>query len=470
MPQQPIPSKLGGNIKFLEYFGFGLGDTASNFFFQTFSFFLFYYYTEVFGLAAAAVGIMFLVTRLTDVITDPLMGIIADRTNTKWGKYRPYLLWMAVPYGICGYLIFANPEFGATGKLVYAYITYSLMMLVYTAINVPYSSLMGVISPSPDERATASSFRFVLAFTGGLLLTLFVKPLVKKLGGDDEVLGYQYTMALFAVISVALFWICFASTKERVKPPKGQTSDFKGEIKELFKNRPWVILFFAAVFSTTFIVSRNSVMLHYFKFVAGNGDEVLLSVLGLELDRAAVFMGSSMFFMALGVLICGLVVKRFDKKKLSIFLTVFTAFCLFGFYFIPPQQYWTLFILNAVTSLTMGPTSMLVWAMYGDVADYGEHTYGRRSTGLIHSATLSALKSGSMIAGFLAGVLLDVFGYVEQVVEQTEGAILGITLMFSIVPAIFALLKATALYVYPLDKGKMNVIVQNLAERKAAEG
>src|SRR5688572_29180892 len=244
-------------LKTSEYVGYALGDTASNLFFQTFNIFLTYYYVDVWALAASSVSWMMLMVRFTDAVADPIMGIIADRTETRWGKFRPYLLWMAIPYGVTGYLIFANPNLGPSGKLIYAYVTYTLMLFAYTGVNVPYSSLLGVLSPSSRTRTVASSFRFVGAFGGGLLVSLLVRPLVKRLGAGDEVSGFQQTMAMFAVLSVLLFWVTFATTRERVTPPAGQTSSIKGELKELGRNRPWLILLFAAAFSTTFIVMRS---------------------------------------------------------------------------------------------------------------------------------------------------------------------------------------------------------------------
>ncbi len=464
MPHDRTLGRSGdaGKLSFVENLGFGLGDMASNLFFQTFNIFLLYYYTDVFGIAPAVAGTMFFLVRFFDAANDPIMGVIADRTKTKWGKYRPYLLWMAIPYGICGYLIFANPDLGETGKVVYATVTYALMLMAYTAINVPYSSLMGVISPSSQARTLASTYRFVCAFGGGLLISLLVRPLVKELGGGDEVAGFQYTMALFAGLSILLFWTTFATTRERVQPPKGQVNDIKGEIKELFRNKPWIILFVAAMFSTTFIIMRNSVTIHYFKYVAGTGDDMFVWIF----DKSTFFLSSSMFMMMLGVLCMGFVVRRFDKRTLSIALTFTTAACLVAFYFIPASNYGLMLGVNALAAFTMGPTSALVWAMYGDVADYGEYTFGRRSTGLIHSATLFALKTGSMIAGTLAGWVLGWFGFVANE-EQSASSLLGISLVFSVIPALFAVGKGIALVCYPLNAEKVTEVEKALVERKA---
>src|SRR6185369_14057176 len=218
-------------LKLTEYVGYALGDTASNFFFQTFNIFLTYYYVDVWGIPATALLWMMPVVRLMGAFDDPIMGLIADRTQTRWGKFRPYLLWGAIPYGICGYLMFAGPNLSADGKITYAFITYALMLMSYTVINVPYSSLLGVISPSSRTRTVASSFRFVGAFAGALLITLFVRPLVKGLGGGNETRGFQMTMAIFAVASVAMFWTTFLMTKEGVTPPAGQKTNVKEELR-----------------------------------------------------------------------------------------------------------------------------------------------------------------------------------------------------------------------------------------------
>lgn len=456
------PPKVDQHLPVREYLGYALGDTASCFFFWTFNIFLTYYYVDVWGLPAAAVSLMMLVVRLFDAISDGAMGIIADRTKTRWGKFRPYLLWIAIPYGVCGYLIFANPDLGSGGKLPYAYVTYTLMLLAYTAINVPYNALLGVLSPSPAVRAVASSYRFAGANAGGLLISLFVRPLVKHLGGDDELAGFQQTMAIFAVISVALFWLSFANTRERVEPPLHQVSDAKQEIKELIGNRPWLVFLFAAVFSTTFVVMRSGSTLFYFKYVVGDTGEPLFWVL----DKSTVFLSSGMLCQVLGNLGLAFVAGKVDKRNAATVLTLITGACYAVFYFVPVDNFPLQLGLNAVGMLCMGPTSALVFAMYGDVADYGEWKFGRRSTALVYSASLFAMKTGSMLAGALVPVFLDAFGFVKGV-EQSASALLGITLAFSVVPGLFAALKAWSIWLFPLNKAKVADIERELALRRA---
>lgn len=456
------PSARDGLSK-REYIGYALGDTASNLFFQTFNIFITYYYVDVWGILPGAIVSMMLWVRLWDAVNDPIMGVIADRTNTRWGKFRPYLLWMAVPYGICGYLIFANPDFEQAGKLIYAYITYTLMLMAYTAINVPYSALLGVISPSSRTRAMASSFRFVGAFGGGFMISLGVRPLVKSLGGTDEILGFQLTMAIFAVVSIAMFLVCFATTKERVAPPPAQKTNLGQDLVDLARNWPWVALLIASIFSTTFIILRSGSTLFYFKYVV---EADTTPVLFGTFDKATVFLSSNALCQMIGAAGLGFVARFADKRRLAIALTTITAICYGSFYFLPKENFGLLLSVNAFGSLCMGPTSALVWAMYGDVADYGEWKFGRRATGLVYSASLFALKTGSMAAGIILPLFLAGFGFVRDV-PQSPDAMFGILMAFSIVPGIVALLKAVSIWVYPLTQAKVDEIEADLGARRA---
>ncbi|HKO90826.1 MAG TPA: MFS transporter [Polyangiaceae bacterium] len=462
-PASPSASSRSKGLSLTEYVGYALGDTASNLFFQTFNIFLTYYYVDVWGLAAVAVSHMMLLVRFIDAVADPVMGIIADRTQTRWGKFRPYILAMAVPYGVSGYLIFADPDLTQSAKLWYAYGTYTLMLFAYTGVNVPYSSLLGVLSPSSETRTVASSFRFVGAFGGGLLISLCVRPLVKALGGGDEVHGFQQTMAIFAVLSVLLFTVTFATTRERVTPPPGQKSNAKEELLELWQNRPWMILLIAAVFSTSFIGLRAGSTIFYFKYCVGDdGSPVLFG----HLDRVTVFLASGSACMMAGSACLGLFARMADKRSLAVVLTLITAVAYSLFFVLPPDNFGLLLAVNAIGTFAMGPTSALVWAMYADVADYGEWRFGRRSTGLVYSASLFALKTGTMVAGWMLPLVLDRFGFVPKV-AQTESALLGILLAFSVGPGIFALLKAVALWVYPLHRREVLRIEEALRERRA---
>jgi GPH family glycoside/pentoside/hexuronide:cation symporter len=397
---------------------------------------------------------------------DVFMGLIADRTNTRWGKFRPYLLFGAIPYGICGYLMFAGPNFGPTGKVVYAYITYALMLISYTVINVPYSALLGVISPSPRTRTVASTYRFVGAFGAAFLISLFVRPLVKYLGAESELRGFQLTMAIFAVLSVVLILITFATTKERVTPPPQQKPNVKEELRELFKNWPWVMLLVASIFSNAFSALRSGSTIYYFKYVQGYDSTPFIWIL----DRTTVFLTSGALALVLGTLCLGPIARKIDKKWYAATLSVITGLAFLGFFFVPKGQFGLMIAVNMIAQFCAGPTSALTWALYGDVADYGEVKYGRRSTGLIYSASLFSIKTGILVGGYLVPQFLVLYGYVQNATMQTANALLGITIAFSLGPALFAFLKAVALMIYPLNKARVDEIERELAARRAAAG
>lgn len=450
------------SLSFKEKFAYGLGDTASNFFFQTFNIFLIYYYTDVFGLAAGAIGTMFIFTRIFDAITDPLMGMAADRTRTRWGKYRPYLLWIAVPYGVLGYLMFMNPALSHGGKLVYAYLTYSAMMLAYTAINIPYSALMGVMSPSTVERTSLSTYRFVCAFGGGLLVAMLVTPLKNLLGGGSEVRGFQLTMAIFAVISISLFLFTFWHTRERVASSGDENSNLRQDLGFLLGNRAWVVLFFVGIFTLTNVAVRNGVTVYFFKYVIGDdGSRVFLFF-----DQTALFMTSGMLAMILGVAATPFFTRRWGKRELMITLSALNALSLMVFYFVPRDQIGLMYAINLIGTFIVGPTPAIVWAMYADAADYGDWKFQRRTTALVFSAAQFGQKIGLALGGSVAGWCLAWFGYVANA-TQTERALGGIRLLFTLAPATFALLSVALLFAYPLTDAMVKQIEGELAERKS---
>jgi GPH family glycoside/pentoside/hexuronide:cation symporter len=433
-------------LSFMEKLGYGFGDGASNFFF---------------GLSAAAVGTMLIVTKVVDAVSDPVMGLIADRTRSRWGKFRPYLLWGAIPYAVCGYAMFANPDLSDTGKLIYAYVTYTLMMLAYTAINVPYSALMGVISPSSIERTKVSSYRFICAFAAAWLIGTFVTPLKNILGGGDEALGFQLTMAIFAVLSVALFWISFATTRERVSPPQVE-SNVRLDLKALIGNGPWFVLFVAAIFTLMSIAVRGGTMLYYFKYYVGDDGTALF----LIFDKTAIFLSLGVLTTIVGVAMAKTLSEHFEKRNLLIVLTLVNAASMSVFYFIPPDQYWLMLAVNCLGSLVIGPTPALVWAMYADCADYGEWQTGRRITGLTFSTLQFAQKLGLAFGAGLAGIILSLFGFVANV-QQSASSLEGIRFMFSVLPALLSAAGAAAIVFYGLNKSKVQEIEQHLAERNS---
>ncbi|MCW1912144.1 MFS transporter [Luteolibacter sp. GHJ8] len=455
------PSSAKLSLK--EKIGYGLGDTASNFVFHSVNVLLLFYYTDVFGISAAAAGTLFVVARVWDAINDPLMGALADRTHTRWGKYRPYLLWLAVPFGICGYLAFANPQFGESGKLVYAYVTYFLLMTIYTAINVPYSALMGVMTPSSAERTSLSSFRFVGAFSGQLLISMGALPLVKKLGEGDMATGFKYTMALFAVVAVILFIITFCTTRERIQTAveKQDKVSIGKDMLFLLKNRPWVIMVIAAILTLSNAAIRWAVTPHFFKYYVGDDGTTVFWFL----DRTSLIMTTGSLAFIAGIFFTGMLSRRFGKRNALIGLTILNALSLLAFYFIPPSAYSTMIVVNAIGSFIAGPTPALVWAIYTDVVEYGEWRFGRGTPGLAFSVATLAQQLGIAVGGGMAGWLLHFYGFQANQL-QSESAISGLRTLFSLLPGILALGNGLVLFWYPLTESTVAQIESDLAERR----
>ncbi len=448
-------------LRFSEKLGYGVGDAASNFFFHTFNILLLGYYTDVFGLAAGAVGTMFLVTKLFDAITDPVMGMIADRTRTRMGKFRPYILWMAVPFGVIGYSMFADPDLTDTGKLIYAYVTYSLMMLAYTAINVPYSSLLGVISGNSAERTTVSTYRFVCAFGAQLLISAFVFPLRNLLGGGDDGRGYQMTMAIFAVLSVLLWFMTFFTTRERVAPPADQRVDLKNDLGVVVRNGAWMVLVVVAVLTLTNVGVRGGATYFYVKYFIADPDQLVFWIF----DRTSVAWLSGGLAMLIGTLFTKPLTNRFDKRTLMIWLTALNGLAMMAIFPIGPDQYWLMIAVGFLGTVIVGPTPAIVWSMYADVADYGEWKSGRRTTGLIFSGLLFSQKMGLAIGAGLSGWMLGWFGFVAGE-SQSDHALLGIRLMFSVFPGALTLLAALTTVAYSLTDERVKQIGAELEARR----
>lgn len=456
------PSDSHARISTVEKVAYGSGDSASNFFFHTFNIFLLSYYVDVFGLTAAAVGTMFLVTKLVDAFTDIIMGMVADRTKTRWGRFRPWILWMAIPYGIIGYSMFANPDLSSNGKLIYAYLTYSLMMLVYTAINVPYSSLLGVISPHSSERTSLSTYRFVMAFLAQLLISAFVIPLKNMLGGENEALGYQLTMAIFAFLSIALWMFTFASTRERVPVSPTQSKDLKGDLKVLLHNGPWLALVVCGLFTLMMVAVRGGATLFYMKYYAQVDTEPVFWIF----DKTSIFFMGGTASMVVGAAFTKLLTRFFSKKSLMLGLFALHGLMLGLFFFIPPEMYWTMLIVNTIATLINGPTPAIVWSMYADVADYGEWKFHRRTTGLVFSGVIFSHKTGLAIGAGLSGWILSWFGFIANQ-PQSDMAIFGIRFMFTIVPFLLLMIATAAILFYKINTPLLRQIEADLEARRS---
>ena len=428
-------------LSFKDKLGFSVGEYSSSILWQTRMFFLPAFYTDTFLLPASTVAIMFLVVRIFDAVNDPFMGIIADRTETRWGKFRPYLLWFAVPYGLAAFLMFTAPDFSPSGKVVYAFITYTMMMVIYTAIMIPYNSLIGVISPYQEERTSISSFKFVFAYAAGITVQILIIPMVEKLGAGNPVKGYQYTMLIFGIICVIFFLVSFFFAKEQVKPDPAIKTSIKKDLKDLSKNGPWIILFAVSLVSLTYIAIRSGVIVYYFKYYLGNE------------KGSGWFMATGTLAVLAGVLPTKWLTTKLGKRNLYVIVMLIIAISLAGF-MVAGKNMVLLYTCQIIFSLASGPTMPLLWSMLADAADFSEWKNKRRATGLVYSATTLGQKMGLAIGGAITMGILSLFGYVANV-AQTETSILGIRLLMSIIPAAIALLVAGILFFYRLDGHKL---------------
>jgi glycoside/pentoside/hexuronide:cation symporter, GPH family len=450
-------------ISIREKIGYGLGDTASCLFWQTISFYLLFFYTDVFGLDPLLAGIMISSLRLADAFVDPAIGMIADRTSTRHGKFRPYLLWFAVPLSVSAILTFSTPDFMPTGKLIYAYLTYGLFMIFYSAINIPYSSMLGVISSDPAERTSLSSFKYIGAYAGGFIVSLFLLPLTKHIGGNDVARGWQYAMIIFSALAVGLFLITFLSTRERVQPMKSQSTTIGLDIKDLFTNRPWLLLLLMSLTMILFIACRLNIITYYFKYYVGK--QVLFNkTYGYE-ELTAAFNTIGMVFSILGVVSLPFVTRSFGKRKTFLFYLVFALAATGGFYFLRPGDLFAMMVLQALITFACGTLPPLIWSMYADTADYGEWKNNRRATGLVFSAAIFAQKIGWALGTAFTGWFLKLFGFTANV-EQNAHVKELIRELMSTIPVAIGVLSVILVLFYKLDERKMKAIEQDLAERK----
>ena len=454
-------------VSIFEKIGYGSGDFASNLFWQTFMYFLPIFYTDVFGLPTSIAALLFGLSRILDGFTDPLMGMIADRTRSRWGKFRPYLLYVSVPFAMIGILSFTTPGFGLTGKIVYAFVTYNLMMILYTAINIPYSALMGVLSPDSQERTSISSYRFLLAFGAGLFVTAFNNTFVNYFGKGDDALGYKYTIILYSALTVVLFLFAFITTRERVVPKKKENNKISVDLKDLVSNRPWIILLLAGIFTIFYVSIRNGAIAYYFKYY------VDIKTIDFALFGKSFSYDFSSAFMVIGTIagILGIsVVKRFSdligKKQAYMVLMILSTLLTSSFFVLKNDQVAGMFVLQVLACLFMGPTSVLVWAMYADVADYSEWKTGRRATGLIFSASTMAQKFGWSLAGVVTMALLSLFGY-EANMAQSPESLTGIRALISLIPSAGSIICAILILFYALDDRLMKKIQKDLAEKSS---
>ncbi|HVO75863.1 MAG TPA: MFS transporter [Ignavibacteriaceae bacterium] len=459
-------------LTFREKLGYGCGDLASVLFWQTIMVYLLFFYTDVFGLTAAAAGIMFFVSRILDAFFDVVIGMTADRTISRWGKFRPYILWGAVPLAVAAVLAFTTPGFGDTGKLVYAYITFILFMFLYSTVNIPYTALLGIIHNDPVERTSAASFKFVGAYLAGFIVSATALPFAKYFGNGNQGKGWQTTMIIYGIAAVIFFIITFLSTHERIQPIIKEKTSIKNDLKDLSKNQPWIILFIVTILFILFWSIRLGVTAHYFKYYVGEQEFSFFGKTykyGFEVFASA-FNTIGQAFSLVGVLLVPWFSKIFGTKKSTIILFVGSMIFTGCFIFFKPEDLWWIFSFQALGSLVGGPVSTLLWVMYADTADHSEWKTGRRATGLVFSASIMSNKMGWAIGSMVAGLILASTGFIANVAQNVT-VLNGLKAMMSVIPlgaGIIALI--LLVFFYKLDEPIMKKVKADLEERRKEAG
>lgn len=459
-----------------EKIGYGLGDMSSSMFWKLFGAYLMLFYTDVFGISAAVVGTMFAVTRVWDSFFDPVVGAFADRTSSRWGRFRPYLLFLAVPFGLIGVITFLTPPFDNTGKIIYAYVTYALMMMVYSAINVPYASLLGVMSPDPSHRNTLATYRMTFAYLGSFIALLLFMPLVNAFGGGNvsgpthlwftaPQFGWFMAVVVIAAICVVLFLACFALTKERVEPIKHEKTSLKTDFRDLVHNKPWWILLGAGVSSLVFNSIRDGATVYYFKYYVDETAVGNISILGLPFVLSGIYLGVGQAANIVGVILAAPVSNRIGKRNTFISSMALATVLSVIFFWFNKDQLYLIFVFQILISICAGSIFPLLWSMYADCADYSELRTGNRATGLIFSSSSMSQKFGWAFGSAITGWMLAQFGFKANAVQSAE-TIQGIKMFLSILPAVGALLSLVFIYFYPLSESKMKTITADLQEKR----
>lgn len=449
-----------------EKIGYGFGDMASSMFWKLFGSYLMIFYTDVFGMPAAVVGTMFLITRVWDSAFDPIIGIIADRTQSRWGKFRPYLLYLAIPFAVIGVLTFTTPDFSDGGKVIYAYFTYSLMMMVYSAINVPYASLLGVMSPEPKDRNMLSTYRMTFAYIGSFIALLLFMPMVNRFSmGHDEQHGWMMSVIVIAVLCVLLFYGCFAWTTERVKPIKKQQNSLKSDLQDLLHNRPWWILLGAGVAALVFNSIRDGATVYYFKYYVVEEEYASISLFGISFVLSGLYLAVGQAANIVGVVLAAPLSNRIGKKKTYMWAMSIATVLSVIFYWFDKEQLMLMFIFQVLISICAGSIFPLLWSMYADCADYSELKTGNRATGLIFSSSSMSQKFGWAIGSAVTGWLLAFYGFEANAV-QGEEAIHGIRMFLSWLPAMGTVLSVIFISLYPLSEKEMRKVTNQLNDKR----
>ena len=444
-------------LRWPEIAAFGAGDFGYCLYWKMFEMYLLIFYTDIFGIPAVTAGTMIMVTRVLDAAIDPFLGIVADRTNTRFGKFRPYVLASAIPLAVLGVMTFTTPNLSPSSKVVWAYATYMATMLAYTLGNIPYGAMLGVITNDVKKRSTLSTTKLVGANVGGVFVALFTQDLVEFFGAGNKAQGWQFTMIAYAVLSIVLIVITFAFVTERVRPSPTQKTSAKQDVADLFRNGPWMLLFVIGFIVMLTIAIRGGTTAFLFKYYMNRED---LTKWGLITTTVPLVIGAALtpFYL-----------RFFTKKQLfTICMLVVGALCMVV-YFIKPQNVTAMLALSVAISFALGPKAPLTWAMYADSADFSEWKNGRRATALIFSAATFGVKFGGAVAQAIVAFLLSLTGYIPNQL-QTADALHGILILSSIIPGVCALLSAGVIQLYKLDADKLDTIQKELQDRRVARG
>ena len=471
------------SLSIKEKIGYSLGDLSANLVFQTLITYLAYFYTDIYGLDSGdATAIIFIVGTVAAFGFNPIVGALADRTNTKWGKFRPWILWTSIPLGVTAVLAFTTPDFSYNGKVIYAVVTYTLLLLLYAGSNLPYSALSGVITGDMKERNSISAYRFVAVMFAQFFVQVFMLPIINYVGGGDKALGIEITMTWLAVIGTILLLITFITTKERIVPKPEQKSSLQEDVKDLIKNVPWVIMLLVTILLFTTLAMKGGAYVYYFEnYVSKESlsdfispilnffSQIGINFFGNDPVSAGfgLFNAGGIIFMIVGIGLSKMLADKYGKRNIfGIFLFISTLFVLI-FYILSPESINLIFGAQILHGFFYGITIPLLWAMIADVADYSEWKNNRRATAIIFSAMMVGLKLGLSIGGALVAQILGNYGYEPNSVgEQTESAILGTKMLVSVYPSIPFLIAAGLLFFYVIDKDLEDRIESELSKRR----
>ena len=474
-----------------EKVGYSLGDLAANLVFQTLMTYLAYFYTDIYGLEANHASAIILSMGLVAAFGfNPIIGAIADRTSSKWGKFRPWILWTAVPLGVIALLAFSTPDFEYKGKVIYAVVTYTLLLLFYAANNLPYSALSGVITGDMGERNSISSYRFVAVMFAQFFVQVFMLPIIESAGGGDKAVGIEIVMTWLAIIGTIMLLITFFTTRERIVPKPEQKSSVKEDLADLFKNRPWVIILITTTLVFITLAMKGGSYVYYFEnyvdeqrlssFIQPILD--FLSTIGINFFGEnpvsagfGLFNAGGIIFMIVGITLSKKFADKYGKRDVFMLALFLSTVFIILFYFFKPQSVELIFISQILHGFFYGLTIPLLWAMIADVADYSEWKTNRRATAIIFSAMMVGLKGGLSIGSALLTWILGLFGYITkeaavvgELVVQPESAVQGTKMLVSIFPAIpFLIAIGLLLLFYEINKSMEVKIESDLKGRRS---